>query len=228
MNILAIDTSTSWLTIVCGDQTAIRGKFSENIGNQHSEKLVGAAELLLEKSGLKLSDVGLAGVVTGPGSFTGLRVGISFVKGLAMALGIKTIGLNTLDALAHAASGLKATRVSPMIDARRGQVYAALYNVENDSCKRISDYTAAGPEDWMKMLPNNTLLYGSGTETYQDLIKEQYGHLKLLEKNIASPCPESLYKMTVREMKQGNYTDPEDLDAFYIRQADAVCKPKMQ
>ena len=225
MNILAIDTSSGWLTVACGNQDGIKGRFSQNIGNQHAEKLAGIVEALLHDSGLKLSDINLAGVVTGPGSFTGLRVGISFVKGLAMALDIRTIGLNTLDSLAHEASGMGATMVSPMIDARKGQVYAALYNVEQGTPALISKYVAMAPSDWLNGLPKDTLVLGSGVETYRDLIHDDYKQLVILEKNTITISPEILYGCTLQMSDAGKSLDPEELDAFYIRQADAVCKP---
>jgi tRNA threonylcarbamoyladenosine biosynthesis protein TsaB len=225
MNILAIDTSSSWLTIVCGDQDGIKGQFFQNIGNQHAEKLAGIVESLLQDSGLKFSDIDLAGVVTGPGSFTGLRVGISFVKGLAMALNIKTMGLNTLDALAHEASGHNAKRISPMIDARKGQVYAALYNVEQGAPALTSEYVATAPSDWLKDLPKDTLVLGSGVETYRDLIASDFKQVALLEKNHITISPEILFESALKAFNAGKLLDPEELDAFYIRQADAVCKP---
>lgn len=226
MNILTIDTSSCWLTVVCWDQDGIKGRFSQNIGNLHAEKLAGTVETVLDSSGLKYSDIGLAGVVTGPGSFTGLRVGISFIKGLAMALGIRTVGLNALDALAHEASGKKAKQVSPMIDARKGQVYAALYNVEQGATTLASDYAAVSPIEWLKNLPPDTLVLGSGVEMYRELITCDFKSLALLEKNVVTISPEVLYECCMRAMKSGDTIDHEDLDARYIRPADAVCKPK--
>jgi tRNA threonylcarbamoyladenosine biosynthesis protein TsaB len=225
MNILAIDTSSSWLTVVCGDQNGIKGQFSQNIGNQHAEKLAGTVGSLLSDSGLKFSDINLAGVVTGPGSFTGLRVGISFVKGLAMALNIKTMGFNALDCLAQSASGQNAKRISPMIDARKSQVYAALYDVGQGTPAVASEYVATAPSDWLKHLPNDTLVLGSGVETYRDLISSDFKQVVLLENNVVTISPQIIYNNSLKALDTGKSIDPEELDAFYIRQADAVCKP---
>jgi tRNA threonylcarbamoyladenosine biosynthesis protein TsaB len=224
MNILAIDTSSGWLTVVCGDQDGIKGRFSQNIGNQHAERLAGTVESLLAGSGMKLSDIGLVGVASGPGSFTGLRVGISFAKGMAMALGIRTAGLNTLDALAHAASGIPTARISPMIDARKGQVYAALYDVNQGVPAVASEYSATAPAEWLQCLPQGTVLLGSGVETYRGLINDEFKELVVLEENIVTISPEILYELTKQSSDTGRSLDPEELDAFYIRQADAVCK----
>lgn len=224
MNILAIDTSGNWLTVVCGDADGVKASFSEQIGNQHSERVVGVVSEVLAKAGIQLSDLGLAGVVAGPGSFTGLRVGISFVKGLAIALGIRTAGINSLDALAHAALGSGSRFVSPVIDARKGQLYAALYDVGGQAPRLCSDHCAVAPAEWFARLTAGTLVLGSGVETYRELIKTDFKHLAMLENNIATISPEVFYSLA----KNAIPMDPMELDACYIREADAVCKPKQR
>ncbi|MCU0606126.1 MAG: tRNA (adenosine(37)-N6)-threonylcarbamoyltransferase complex dimerization subunit type 1 TsaB [Candidatus Edwardsbacteria bacterium] len=212
------------MTVVCGDDRGVRAAFSQPVGNQHAERLVGVVKEVLTKAGIQLSDVGLVGVINGPGSFTGLRVGISFIEGLAIALGIKTIGVNALDALAHAALDSGGRLVSPVIDARKGQVYAAIYDVGSGAPKLLSEYSAVRPEDWFAGLAAGTVVIGSGAETYKGMISDDHKHLVILDETIATISPKVIYDMTI----SGPPIDPLELDAFYIRQADAICKPKQR
>ena len=225
MNILAIDTSQQWLNLVFCDENRIISFYSEQLGNQHAEKFVGALDQLLLNAHAGIKVVNLIAVTTGPGSFTGLRVGISFAKGLAMALDIKCLPLNTLDAMA-AQAGITHGTVAPMIDAKKGQVYTALYNVKNGNATLSSEYCAVDPAEWLGKLPPDTAVLGSGAIAYKGMIQSGFPSIKLLDDKIPSPTPESIYKSTIERLKQSQPIDLSDLQAFYVRPADAELKPK--
>ncbi len=111
----------------------------------HGSALPAAVSELLDEAGLSLADVGGIAVGLGPGSFTGLRVGLSYAKGIAMAAGCAIMGVSTLDSIALGAlEGVHAaprpgTLVCPVMDARKGEVYAALYRIVADGLQKLSD-----------------------------------------------------------------------------------------
>ncbi|MBN1527041.1 MAG: tRNA (adenosine(37)-N6)-threonylcarbamoyltransferase complex dimerization subunit type 1 TsaB [Candidatus Omnitrophica bacterium] len=149
MNLLAIDTSTDHLglAVLRGDKVAAR--FHRKVGRYHSRLLVPMIDKVLKKARLKIKDVDALCVSIGPGSFTGLRIGVAVAKGLAYALKKKIVTVPTLDAIAYnakAGSGV----VCPVLDARKNKVYAALYRCDGKKLKRISKHMLIPAKDLLK------------------------------------------------------------------------------
>lgn len=126
---LAIDTASSACQACVHDSDADRvlGLGTEIIGRGHAERLMPVIEQALEAAAVDLPDIGRIGVTVGPGSFTGIRVGLSVARGLALALGCDCVGVDSLSVLA-AGHAEAAGQVLAVIDARRGEVYAALFD----------------------------------------------------------------------------------------------------
>ncbi|OLC39098.1 MAG: tRNA (adenosine(37)-N6)-threonylcarbamoyltransferase complex dimerization subunit type 1 TsaB, partial [Candidatus Rokubacteria bacterium 13_1_40CM_4_69_5] len=125
MRVLAVETSTLAGGVALLDGERIRGEYSLDVSATHSERLMPAIDRVLTDAGWTPADLqGLAAAV-GPGSFTGLRIGLSAVKGLALALGIPIAAVPTLDAMA-ASLPFASLPVCPVLDARKGEVYCAL------------------------------------------------------------------------------------------------------
>ena len=129
MTLLAIDTSANLCAVCVWEGDAALASITEDIGTGHAELLMGMVEEVLVKAGKTYADLTRIGVVIGPGSFTGVRVGVSTARGLALALNIPAVGVTTLEALAAEAHALHPDRpVLAVIDARREQLYSALYD----------------------------------------------------------------------------------------------------
>ncbi len=145
--ILSISTSQMSGGAALTEDGALLGEFILASKKTHSRRLMAQIMGLLEEAELTWDDIGLIAVDQGPGSFTGLRIGISTAKGLAYAKGLSVAAVPSLDALADNCrffSGL----VLPVIDARRGEVYCALYQADGrGGIRRLSDYKALCPED---------------------------------------------------------------------------------
>ncbi|MCI0408290.1 MAG: tRNA (adenosine(37)-N6)-threonylcarbamoyltransferase complex dimerization subunit type 1 TsaB, partial [Acidobacteria bacterium] len=123
---LGIDTSTPAGSVALRREERLLGEINLATGEHHQEKLLRSIDFLLDLVGLDISQVDLLAVALGPGTFTGLRVGIATVKGLAVATGVPAFGFSTLLALGHRYSA-RGLPVACMIGAGRGEVYSALY-----------------------------------------------------------------------------------------------------
>jgi len=147
--LLAIDTSTDHLglAVLRGDKVVSR--FHRKVGRYHSRLLVPMIDKVLKKARLEVRDVDAFCISIGPGSFTGLRIGVAVVKGLAYALKKKIVTVPTLDAIAYNAKAGKSV-VCPVLDARKNKVYAALYRADGKKLKRISKHLLIPAEDLMK------------------------------------------------------------------------------
>lgn len=137
MKILAIDTSTTSGSIALVESGKVIVKKDEERVEAHAKWLMGAIEVLFEEAGTTIKDIDIIAIGTGPGSFTGLRIGVSTVKGLSWALGKPTYGVSTLRALAMNVTG--PALICPVLDARKKQVYAALYRVNSSSNEANDD-----------------------------------------------------------------------------------------
>lgn len=121
---LGLDTTGGHCTAALVDFERVHTEISENIGRGHAERLTPLVQEVLTKSGIKNEDIGKIGVCTGPGSFTGLRVGLAFAKGFALPRKIPVIGISALEILATQS---QAERVLSVMDVRRGEICWALY-----------------------------------------------------------------------------------------------------
>lgn len=220
---LIIDTSGPWLNMAVCREDDILASVSQDVGNQQSERLPFELGNILAKAKVKLSEADWLAVTAGPGSFTGLRVGISFAQGLAMGSGIRLLPLNTLDAMACLPEGYSG-ELSPMLDAKKGQVYTALYRSENGTSHPISAYQVIEPQAWLSRLAPRTKVFGSGAYACREMISRSYPELMIDESYIYGPEISGLVRLALKNLNQNKFVPAEELDAFYIRPSDAVVK----
>ena len=167
MTTLGIDTSAR----VCSVALMVDGvPVSEKTlsdGLTHSETLLPSVDFVLKDGKMTIEDLDLIGVSVGPGSFTGLRIGISTVKGLAIARMIPCVGVSTLEALAKNAEHREGKTVCPVMDARRGEFYNALFFVQNGDLVRLTpDRAISGEEIAKEMRGKDVLILGDGAEKF--------------------------------------------------------------
>lgn len=149
MLILAIDTTTSVCSVALAKDDRLLGEISTDLPRTHSQRLMPMVETLFAETATKPEDLDLLAVTRGPGSFTGLRIGIATVKGMGLALDLPVAGLSTLQVLAHNFSqGL----VCPVLNARLGQVYTALYRSGTGMPEIIFSEQAISVEDLLTKL----------------------------------------------------------------------------
>jgi tRNA threonylcarbamoyladenosine biosynthesis protein TsaB len=227
MKVLGIDTSTSCGSVGLIDDDSLIAEYLLNIPVTHSERLLGAIELILREARCALEDLDGWAISLGPGSFTGLRIGVSTVKGLAFATGKPVAGVPTLDALACLISPTPYL-ICPILDARKGEVYTAIYRYEKgDSLKKISPYQAIRPEELVRKIEEKTILVGDGVKTYGDYLRNT---LPLLATFPPSPLNvlrgSAVAKLGLELLRKGEYLDLSTFTPIYARPSEAEIKWK--
>jgi tRNA threonylcarbamoyladenosine biosynthesis protein TsaB len=177
----------------------------------HSTRLMPAIAFLLDGLQLKPGEIDAYAVTAGPGSFTGLRVGLSCVQGLALASGRKCVALSTLDVLAGRIAGAAPTLVAAM-DAYRGEVYAALF--ETDGTPRGEPMTAL-PKDAFGGLPPGTAFIGDGATRYRDEILAAVPDASFPDRSTF--LAGTLGVMAERALADGGGILPSELRPLYLR-----------
>ncbi|MDD5724191.1 MAG: tRNA (adenosine(37)-N6)-threonylcarbamoyltransferase complex dimerization subunit type 1 TsaB [Syntrophales bacterium] len=169
---LAVDTSVTTTSVALLEDKDIRAELFVNTGRNHAEVLLPAIERLLASVGIGKAQIDLFAVTVGPGSFTGLRVGTSTVKGLAFVLQKPVVGVCTLDALvlnvAHADARVT---ICPMVDAGREEVYTALYLFSGpDTYKKTLQECVVHPDEFLGAVSGEVVFLGSGAERHRKFI----------------------------------------------------------
>ncbi len=221
MNILAVDTSALTASVALfKDGVSV---FENNItsGLTHSETLMPMIDHALKSVKLTPKDIDIYAVAKGPGSFTGIRIGVAAIKALAYAADKKVCGVNTLLALANNAACTSNVPVSPIMDARRSQVYNAVYTFENSKPKVLTEPRAISIDELCGEVTCPTLFTGDGVRVYQDKIKAL-----IPEYAIFAPPHMQLQKAAcvayaAMNADESEYILPENLDVIYLRKSQA-------
>ena len=216
MIVLAIDTAASLCAACLWDSgSGERGRAVLDIGKGHAEHLIGVIDTALQRAGLAYPQVGAIAVSVGPGSFTGVRVGVSTARGLALALSVPAVGVSTLDALADEARATHgAYPVIVLLDGGRGEVFCAHY--EDDSVQRQpAALTRAEAEAVVAGAVANTLLTGSAAAT---LASATQSSLAVVGSGTTADI--AVYARLAAERLKGGGT-PDKPVPFYLRGADA-------
>jgi tRNA threonylcarbamoyladenosine biosynthesis protein TsaB len=174
---LGIDTSSDAASVGLADHNRLLAELNLRAGNTHSERLVPAIHALLATAGVHSEQVDVFAVAAGPGSFTGLRIGMATAKGLALGVGRPLAGFSTLETMALAvASGIPSGPGRPgpicvMLDAGRGEVYRGLFDCVDDRVMPRVPESALTPEDAAAGLPEGCILCGSGVVTFRERLR---------------------------------------------------------
>lgn len=155
MLLLAIDTTTAVCSVALGRDGELIAEYLLNIKKTHSQRLMPLISSMLRDSDLDRFRLEGICVAVGPGSFTGIRIGVATARGLAQGLGIPLVGVNTLEALAGAGAGYPAL-LCPLLDARRGQVYAAVYRGGASRLETVEPPRAIALDDLGRCLLNHS------------------------------------------------------------------------
>jgi len=226
MVILALDTTTSaGSCALLRDGRAVREQGSDASRSQ-AERLPGELVALLEQEAVPLHQIDAFVVGIGPGSFTGLRVGIATMQGLALALNRPLVGVSALDALAMMASGGAAFErvredgigVATWMDAWRGEVFAALY----EGGREVEAPTVARPEEILQRLVGRRLRFtGDGAGIYREVISRMLGADASFTEPVAPILAGAMGLLGWSEIRAGRCPPPHAVRPLYVRRSDA-------
>ena len=220
MNILTVDTSTTACSVALTIGNRLTAETLFNLERTHASRLLGLVDETLEVAGLAVKDLDCIGVALGPGSFTGLRVGIATVKGLALAAGKQVCGFSSLAMLAMNVPWASHP-VCPMFDAKKREVYTALYACR-DLPTPIIDDCVAPPGDFLDRLEGVTIFVGEGVLAYRDMIVDRMGARALFPPLSAHlPRASNGAVLAGTAFERGEAFSPAALLPRYIRPSEA-------
>jgi tRNA threonylcarbamoyladenosine biosynthesis protein TsaB len=219
--ILGIETSTRVCSVALADADRVVVEYTLNAGVHHAERLVPMVTSVLEQADRAPADLSGVAVASGPGSFTGLRIGMSTAKGLCAGAGLALIAVPTLEALAHQASP-QDVAVCPVLDARRGQVYAGLYRCQDGRLVRLAPDGVVDVADLARQLPRPVLLLGEGAEAYRDEIACSLGEAaQFAPAHLGLPRAGQVALLGARKAAAGDTEDLSDAEPLYLRRSQA-------
>lgn len=221
MKSLAIDTSNYPLGISIIDENQVIGEYITNLKKNHSIRVMPAIEALMKECDIKPADLTKIVVAEGPGSYTGVRIGVTIAKTLAWTLQIPLVGVSSLEVLAASVGRYFNGFVSPLFDARRGQIYTGLYRYEEAKLITVEADRLVMAQDWVKQLKQeNTpvLFIGNDLPLHQDIIETELGELaSFASKTELNPRPAELAYLGADRPAQDVHTFVPN----YIRLAEA-------
>jgi tRNA threonylcarbamoyladenosine biosynthesis protein TsaB len=216
MRILGIDTTSKFLSLGIYD----RGKIAEynvDLERRHSALLTVIIKRTLAGLGLDVRDIDYFACGIGPGSFTGIRVGVAAMKGFAFALRKPLIGIPTLDILAANAvlkPGQKT--IVPAVDAKRSLIYCGSYRTKGLGFKKILPYMLLTVDEFIAQIPAGSLILGDALGLYKEKIVRDVKGAVILERDYWFPQGRNVIALALERIKAGKFDDPLKLNPIYL------------
>lgn len=223
MLILAFETSAKAGSVALMDETKLLGESYQNTGLTHSQTLLLMAQQLLSGCGKTAQDVTAVAVAQGPGSFTGVRIGVAAAKGFSWGAELPCYGVSTLEAMARHLSVWQGY-VCPVMDARRGQVYNGIFHVECGKCTRIREDRAISLQDLGAELQNfhePIFLVGDGSNLCYNTLLETVPTLVLPEEHRLHQRATGVALLAREEILSGAAPSGAQLEPNYLRLSQA-------
>jgi len=217
--VVGIETATERLGLAIARGTEVIAELELEVGRRHAEQLARGLDGLLGDIGLDAADLDGIAVSIGPGSFTGLRIGLAFGKGLAFALGKPLLGVPTLEVLARGAEPWMGPVVA-CLDARRGEVYFGAYELAPDRMTVLDPSAAVGSAERVlervRALGRRVLLVGSGADLIPvapDIVRAP--------RRLGWPRAGLVAALAGERFANGAHEEPDHVEPIYVRRSDA-------
>lgn len=223
MKILAIETSTKRLGIAIADEDSILAEYKGDAALRHAQDVIPNIDGLLKKIGSKLGEIDAFAISIGPGSFTGLRVGVSTLKGFNLVTEIPIITVPTLDVIAHNALDLSG-RICVIVDAKKNNLYTSLYRAEGGGIIKVWDYSLVSTDELIEMVqkekkrnPQEDILFlGDGIERHGKAIEDRLKGVRLAERELWFPDAKVVANLAKKKFVTKEFEDPDRLVPMYI------------
>ncbi len=222
MKILAFEGTAKIASVALVEDGREVGSFHIDNGLTQSELLLPMAEAMLKSLKIKYDDADAFAATVGPGSFTGVRIGVSLVKGLAFGKNKPCIAVSTLEALAENMSGIKGLAV-PVMDAKRGQVYTALFRSDGKNIKRLTEDIAISFEELKRLISKHkrmmekVYLLGEGSRPAWDALTTLGVKIKKLPALLINENAVSLARVAERKLRSGDILSDLEITPKYLR-----------
>jgi len=226
MKILGIDTATPFLALGVVEDEKVLSELRFNAGQTHAQILLPSIDRVLEEASLKLEELDGIAISIGPGSFTGLRIGLATAKGLCFASGKPLISVPTLDGLVYFQRSSPYPLV-PILDAKKNEVYSAVYDSRNGGIKRVSDYWVTTIEKLVAKIPQEIIFLGLGLEVFKENLSKLCGEkAHFLEGESNLPSGTAIAFLGLEKFKLSKFEDLDKLEPFYLRSSEQELKFK--
>lgn len=223
MKVLAVDTSSVVATCAVLDDEKVLGEYSLDQNMMHSEKLIPMIKELMESLNLKMQDIDLFGAAVGPGSFTGLRIGLATMKSFAHVVDKPIVGVSTLEGLAYNLPF--SNMVIPIMDARRKRVYTGLYKWDSGNLYNIKAPTVMNLDELIDIVNKNyekVIFNGDGTLVYREELIDGLKTKALFPPKGFNFCrATSIGELALIKYKRCEVDDYFNLAPEYIRESQA-------
>jgi tRNA threonylcarbamoyladenosine biosynthesis protein TsaB len=224
MRVLALDTTTRAGSLALSVNGEIVEEYVGDASRTHGERLPGDLFALLGRHRLVLADVDLFGLAAGPGSFTGLRIGIATIQGLAFATRRPVVAVSALDALARRMAPLVTTHVfGTWMDAQRREVFAQLWSGAPAALRSIEEATVGAPaailERWLRTVDAPITLVGDGARAYRGIAAMHAD--RVIVRDEMPPLAGEIAQMAAEQARDGTTIGPGAIQPIYIRRPDA-------
>lgn len=223
MRILAFETSAKAASVALLHDGVLLGEYMQNSGQTHSRTIMQMAQDLLRNCDLTVHDMDAAACAAGPGSFTGVRIGLAAAKGFAWGRQIPLVGVSTLAAMAKNAAVAEGIYCAVM-DARRNQVYTALFEVENGTFKRLSDDSAISVEELGQQLAafeKTKFLVGDGAALCYNKLGSTDAKLVLMPEHLRMQRAAGVALLAWEQLQSGAVIPAGELTPNYLRLSQA-------
>ena len=223
--ILGIETSTKICSVAISDGDKLLALKEEGGEYSHSEKLTVFIQEILKEAGLKLGDIDAVAVSKGPGSYTGLRIGVSVAKGFCYALNKPLIAIDTLQAMALGMSKVEQSSLyCPMIDARRMEVYTALYDGNNNLVEPVSAKIIDSTSFAESLKKNKVIFFGDGSEKCKEALGENTNAI-FSEKGL--PSAQFINQIALEKFNKKEFEDVAYFEPYYLKDFVATTAKKL-
>lgn len=224
MKILGIDTSTKFCNLGLIEDEDILIEYTINgLKKKHSSILVPTIKNLLKTIDLKIEEINGIAVSVGPGSFTGLRIGLSVAKGLCYARSLPILGIPTLDAIAFLLKEIPYL-ICPVLESKKDEIYDVVFR-GGDSLHRVMDYKCEDIQSLLarlSLLEEKIIFLGDGIKKHQDNIKEKIGKNALfIDSQLNLPVASNVAFLGLNKLKKEEEDDVSTLSPFYLRKSEA-------
>jgi tRNA threonylcarbamoyladenosine biosynthesis protein TsaB len=224
MKLLAVETATMMGGIAIMEDDRLVAETRLNIRVTHSERLLRGIDEALSGASMNIADIDVFGISIGPGSFTGLRVGLSTIKGLVYATGKKLVTAPTLEAMAWNLP-FSDCDICPMLDARRKELYAAVFRWNGAGFDRVVTEGAFSALQLLGMINSKTIFIGEGALLYRDIISGTLGASSLFgAPQHMVPSPANIAYLCMNKARNGEFSDAVTVAPAYHRRSEAEIK----